>query len=280
MQAMYAVPMASSSRPKKRAALPATQVFDWTLDDVSDGASFTSQHVSEDKRRTYEKVVPVDLPSPLKKKQKWAAPPPFSDIGDGFEYVFEDLEPADRAVPPNRAVKKHAKRYLSSVGLVVHLYSAPTNGWFQDAPLAQWVPLRDEYLAEVLRLEGRGDVAKDFCPACPGPERAASPEYRCADCLHPDLVCASCCVCLHSDHLLHRIEVSLTRQLVGRFTDCGIEVDRAILHTHLAPIAGIARAAQAFGMQRMYAASAWPSRFYSDPYKWNARCVGRFLWML
>jgi hypothetical protein len=85
------------------------------MDDVSEGATFTSQQISGDKRRTHEKIVPVDLPSPLK-KQRRAAPPPFSDVGDGFEYVFEDLAPAEAVAPPNRAMKTRAKRYLSSVG--------------------------------------------------------------------------------------------------------------------------------------------------------------------
>ncbi|KAF8192870.1 hypothetical protein K438DRAFT_1969983 [Mycena galopus ATCC 62051] len=141
---------ASSSRGKKRAA-PTTEVLDWTLDDILEGASFTSQHVSEDKQQTYEKVHIVDLPSPLKKKQQNVAPAPFSHIGNGFEYVFEDLMPPERIAPPNRAVKARAKRYLSS-----------------DAPLAQWVHLRDQYLAEFIRLEGRGHVAHDSCPACLG----------------------------------------------------------------------------------------------------------------
>jgi hypothetical protein len=105
----------SSSRTKKRNA-PATQLLDWMMDDVSEGATFTSQHISEDKRRTHEKIVPVDLPSPLK-KQRRQVPPPFSDVGDGFEYVFDDLAPAEPVVPPNRAMKTRAKRYLSSVGL-------------------------------------------------------------------------------------------------------------------------------------------------------------------
>ncbi|KAJ7138998.1 hypothetical protein C8R44DRAFT_528985, partial [Mycena epipterygia] len=70
--------------------------------------------------------------------------------------------------------------------------------------LAKWVPLRDEYLAEFLCLEGRGAVALDFCPACPrlAAKRAANPLYRCTNCFSLDLVCASCCL------RLHRIEVS------------------------------------------------------------------------
>ncbi|KAJ7430340.1 hypothetical protein FB451DRAFT_1068620, partial [Mycena latifolia] len=73
-----------------------------------------------------------------------------------------------------------------------------------DAPLAQWVPLRDEYLAEFLRLEGRG-VAHDFCPACLK-DAAPNPEYRCMDCLFPEMVCGSCCIRTHQDRPLCRIE--------------------------------------------------------------------------
>ncbi|KAJ7739793.1 hypothetical protein DFH07DRAFT_778617 [Mycena maculata] len=91
--------------------------------------------------------------------------------------------------PVAKALKSWAKRYLSS-----------------DRPLAQWVPLRDEYLAEFLRLEGRGDVAIDFCPSCPEGKVSANPVYRCMDCTYPDLLCSECCLCAHSDRVLDRIE--------------------------------------------------------------------------
>ncbi|KAJ7459117.1 hypothetical protein B0H11DRAFT_2160606 [Mycena galericulata] len=89
----------------------------------------------------------------------------------------------------SKPLKSRAKRYLSS-----------------DAPLAQWIPLRDEYLAEFLRLEGRGAVALDFCPACPEGQAAANPLYRCMDCTYPDLLCAECCLRVHDDRVLDRIE--------------------------------------------------------------------------
>ncbi|KAJ7776476.1 hypothetical protein DFH07DRAFT_865693 [Mycena maculata] len=83
-----------------------------------------------------------------------------------------------------------------------------TNLRSQDAPLAQWVPLHDEYLAEFLRLEGRGNVATDFCPACPEGHAAANPRYRCMDCMYPDLLCQACCVREHANQVLDRIEAS------------------------------------------------------------------------
>ncbi|KAJ7711573.1 hypothetical protein B0H16DRAFT_1216619, partial [Mycena metata] len=73
-------------------------------------------------------------------------------------------------------------------------------------PLAQWVPLRDEYLQEFIRLEGRGSAAVDFCPACPKNKHAANPTYRCRDCFFCDLVCESCCLLKHRDRPLDRIE--------------------------------------------------------------------------
>ncbi|KAJ7429283.1 hypothetical protein B0H11DRAFT_2266310 [Mycena galericulata] len=169
-----------------------TEILEWTLDEVLDAPSFSTQHISGDGRRTHTETHPVTLPSPLKKRVRAApAPGPFSELGDDFEttFAFEPLEPLEGAAGARRAVKARARRYLSS-----------------DAPLAQWVPLRDEYLAEFLRLEGRGSVAYDFCPACPG-QKAASPRYRCMDCHWADIVCGECCVRDHRDRPLDRIEV-------------------------------------------------------------------------
>ncbi|KAJ7086807.1 hypothetical protein B0H15DRAFT_923109 [Mycena belliarum] len=184
--------MASSSRPRKRSRHPATEIFEWTLEEVVDAPSFSAQSVSSDKRRTNEKTYPVDLPSPLKKIK--VAPIPFKDVGEGFEYVFEDLDaPPVRSAPSNRAVKPRAKRYLSS-----------------DRPLAQWVPLHDKYLAEIITHEGRGYSTADVCPSCPtgkeGLPPPGKPEYRCMECLCPDLVCSECCLREHRARPLDRIE--------------------------------------------------------------------------
>ncbi|KAJ7693186.1 hypothetical protein B0H17DRAFT_887959, partial [Mycena rosella] len=74
-------------------------------------------------------------------------------------------------------------------------------------PLNQWTPLRDEYLAEKIRLEGRGDVCITHCPTCPEGTPPETPLYRCIDCMHPDLYCKECCVHAHINHPLDRIEV-------------------------------------------------------------------------
>ncbi|KAJ7430256.1 hypothetical protein B0H11DRAFT_2263932 [Mycena galericulata] len=177
----------TTKKSKKR---PQTDIVEYTLEDVFGGApSFTSQAVSADTRRTHETTHSLDLPSPLKKRQR-KDKHLFLDVGDDFEYVFEDLAAPPPVPVTERPVKSRAKRYLSS-----------------DAPLQEWVPEIDGYLVEFLMLEGLGCVAREFCPACPSDARAPNPTYRCQDCFFPDLLCAGCCVKKHRDHPLDRTEV-------------------------------------------------------------------------
>ena len=69
---------------------------------------------------------------------------------------------------------------------------------------------RDTYLKEMIRWSGRGDfrTARE-CPDCivRQSETPGSPEYRCIECSHPDLVCLSCCLKRHQVHPLHWIQV-------------------------------------------------------------------------
>ncbi|KAJ6514876.1 hypothetical protein C8R47DRAFT_961701 [Mycena vitilis] len=64
--------------------------------------------------------------------------------------------------------------------------------------------LRDIYLAQMLRRDGRGDAKTDACPRCKNAD--AIPIYRCADCTGATLYCKSCCVEKHVDNPLHIIE--------------------------------------------------------------------------
>ncbi|KAJ6514372.1 hypothetical protein C8R47DRAFT_1206735 [Mycena vitilis] len=177
-----------------------------TLEDAlgHDTASFTAQHVSQDGRRTHQTTHTFSLPSPLKKKARQQADPPslFADAGDGFEYVFEDLEERPPAPATSKAHKPRAKRYLSS-----------------DRPLQGWVLLQDEYLAELIRLEGRGDVCVTHCPTCPATTPPEMPRYRCKDCMIPDLFCKHCCLVDHARHPLHRIEYWDGTQFTQKYWD-------------------------------------------------------------
>ncbi|KAJ7683627.1 hypothetical protein B0H14DRAFT_3535082 [Mycena olivaceomarginata] len=97
----------------------------------------------------------------------------FGDIGDDFEGVFED--PTAPSAKPAPVKKPRTKRYLSS-----------------DQPMRGWIPLQDKYLAELIRLEGRGDVCLTHCPTCPENTTREPPRYRCQDCMVPDLFCHEC----------------------------------------------------------------------------------------
>ncbi|KAJ7671039.1 hypothetical protein B0H17DRAFT_1209190 [Mycena rosella] len=64
---------------------------EYTLEEVlGDKPTYTSQSVSEDKRRTHVNVYGFERPSPLKKRR--GARNPFADVGDAFEAVFDDLQ--------------------------------------------------------------------------------------------------------------------------------------------------------------------------------------------
>jgi hypothetical protein len=206
----------SKRRGKRRGTEAATETaHEYTWDDFFDTPSYSVESISADGRRTHQTSHTFDLPSPLKRQRQKGPPTFFADIGNDFEYVFEDLQPPPPTAARNRAVKPRAKRYLSSVRVsFVFIFSLHSNAT-QDAPLAQWVPLRDEYLAECLRLEGRGDVCITHCPACPEGTAPAVPQYRCMDCANPDLYCKECCVAAHKNHPLDRIEVAFVTDFLS-----------------------------------------------------------------
>lgn len=89
----------------------------------------------------------------------------------------------------------------------------------QDEPLREWRLHRDEYLAEFLRLEGRGDYTEDYCTSCPVGSQAATPKYRCRDCFSMRLVCTDCCRDAHKENPLHVIEVRVFLFFLLMFTD-------------------------------------------------------------
>ncbi|KIY44109.1 hypothetical protein FISHEDRAFT_51740, partial [Fistulina hepatica ATCC 64428] len=67
-----------------------------------------------------------------------------------------------------------------------------------------WLPLADDYLSELLRLDGRGDaVAGCVNPTCAG---SGVGEYCCLTCFGEGLYCHSCCVELHCSRPLCRIQ--------------------------------------------------------------------------
>ncbi|KZP13327.1 hypothetical protein FIBSPDRAFT_913099 [Athelia psychrophila] len=78
-----------------------------------------------------------------------------------------------------------------------------------DIPLATWAGHRDEYLDELIGLDGRGRF-QSSCAGC----RQASPAYRCKDCTHGPLWCKDCIIKNHRQSPLHIVEL---KQWTGLF---------------------------------------------------------------
>ncbi|KAG1888370.1 hypothetical protein F4604DRAFT_1916291 [Suillus subluteus] len=69
-------------------------------------------------------------------------------------------------------------------------------------PLHVWTKERDTYLSEIIRLDGRGENARDSCAGC-----CANPaEFRCQDCDDMQLYCGTCLLANHARSPTHRIQ--------------------------------------------------------------------------
>ncbi|RPD56066.1 hypothetical protein L226DRAFT_546322 [Lentinus tigrinus ALCF2SS1-7] len=77
---------------------------------------------------------------------------------------------------------------------------APRKRTAGDRPIRQWSTEVDSFLAELLRLEGRGDYIDRDC-SCGAKEAL----YRCEDCHDVSLHCRQCTLAAHLCHPLHRL---------------------------------------------------------------------------
>ncbi|KAH9884045.1 hypothetical protein C8Q73DRAFT_661408, partial [Cubamyces lactineus] len=66
----------------------------------------------------------------------------------------------------------------------------------------EWLPLRQEYLDELLRRCGRRAESFDICAEC----KTSGSCYRCLDCRRPRPLCSACILINHRDAPLHRPE--------------------------------------------------------------------------
>ncbi|TFY79269.1 hypothetical protein EWM64_g4743 [Hericium alpestre] len=97
-----------------------------------------------------------------------------------------------------------------------------------DVPLSTWRQYMTEYLDEVLRLDGRGDVGSEgasqmesACGLCGDMGQA----FRCKDCHGGQLLCQPCLKCVHRALLLHVVEWwSDGRFQQVRLSDLGLRV--------------------------------------------------------
>ncbi|KAJ3817509.1 hypothetical protein F5880DRAFT_1626284 [Lentinula raphanica] len=64
----------------------------------------------------------------------------------------------------------------------------------------------DEYLAELIRNEGRGDSDVELCYLCKQEGKEHEALFRCTECFSEDLVCENCCREKHMDRPLDVVE--------------------------------------------------------------------------
>jgi hypothetical protein len=162
--------------------------------------------------------------SPQKGTSARDSPPPrydwnpsalYEEGADVLDQPFQDEEEEVAAVS-DVAGKIAAKRYPTSVHTFSHSKLRRLTLDLQDAPLLDWAGrgkedpgFRDEYLAEMVRLEGRGDGRLRGCMSC----SSADGFYRCEDCLGGMLECRTCCLQRHRHLPLHIIQVRVARFL-------------------------------------------------------------------
>ncbi|KAJ7589417.1 hypothetical protein C8J56DRAFT_1049073 [Mycena floridula] len=75
----------------------------------------------------------------------------------------------------------------------------------QDEPLKLWMPLRDSYMEEIIKLQASKQAGKP-CSHCPVEATAGIALMRCQDCFEMEPVCQTCCVYEHAQMPLHIIE--------------------------------------------------------------------------
>ncbi|KAJ3717891.1 hypothetical protein C8R42DRAFT_644500 [Lentinula raphanica] len=75
-----------------------------------------------------------------------------------------------------------------------------------DQPLLEWRAHADDYLAEMIRNESRGDSDVETCCVCQREGEEHTPLFRCMECFAEDLVCEECCKSKHEDKPLDIVE--------------------------------------------------------------------------
>jgi hypothetical protein len=125
---------------------------------------------------------------------------PFLD--PAYQHFLDINEPG----PPRRKRTTEVCSLSNAICLILTRASA------KDDPLRKWLPDRDLFLHEIIRLDGRGD-RHTICRIC----HSADPTLRCEDCFGGEMFCRGCMVDLHACTPLHRIEVHTINVSCFRF---------------------------------------------------------------
>ncbi|KAK7019222.1 hypothetical protein VNI00_018122 [Paramarasmius palmivorus] len=171
-----------------------------------------SQELSADGRRVKEKFVPVQPPSPLKKRSKIleAVSDPRGtyssdyrmDFGFGFGSFGIGGEYGVPALPQEALEDKEVKRKKRADA--------------SRRPMKDWMELTPKFLAELMAHEGPREAEKTMkCEECKTPGESLS---RCRDCFSRRLLCSRCIVAGHQSRPFDRVEWN--RSFFERTTLC------------------------------------------------------------
>lgn len=162
----------------------------------------------------------VETPCSPQKQAAAPIPPPhyewnpsndYEDVDEDYVCVEESTDETSTTVP-HVIGKVGSKRYPTSVGPLPVFLPSSVLTTSKDEPLLEWsgkhgdgLGCRQEYLLELLRLEGRGDAHQQagHCMSCDGEDAI----FRCEDCMGGILECQLCCIARHERLPLHIIAV-------------------------------------------------------------------------
>ena len=169
----------------KKRTLKAARADDDELDDTSLLARVT--RTSTDRRRLLTSVATT-----------------CARIDQGESSARVDLTQFFSSETKSKPVKH---RYANSVRFSISICLDNTDIPPQDKNMLQWVSdgRPQEFLDEMIRLEGRGEAAESGCATCGAPEAV----YGCEDCWGTWLECEQCVVNNHSRLPFHRLKVRL-----------------------------------------------------------------------
>ncbi|KAF7377196.1 CxC2 domain-containing protein [Mycena sanguinolenta] len=152
-----------------------------------------------DGRRVHAEVVPIAPPSPVKRQCQQESE---SQLNAADSLLWEPLGFEPEGI--------NGERYNMDLGGFYPLSGTTTARRRRpkdplkpsDKALFEYRPLRDEYLAELLRLDGCGNADQMSRPGC----QITVPTIRCRECFGGELYCPECCVRDHQRQPLHIME--------------------------------------------------------------------------
>ncbi|KAJ3831646.1 hypothetical protein F5878DRAFT_647455, partial [Lentinula raphanica] len=153
--------------------------------------------LSTDGRRIKRKATKALVPLPNKKKQRDLAENDSGSPSPGLDFVTSILDNytnSDHYFVPDSSQVTNVEELISIAAV-----KARRRYLTSDQPLLEWRAHADDYLAEMIRVEGRGDSNVERCCLC---EQEKTALFRCMECFSEDLICEDCCREKHEDRPL------------------------------------------------------------------------------